>query len=149
MAVKNNATCRICGKEYYICADTNQMRKVNPWKIVADSVEHYKIYLALHGYSVSKDKEKAKHDLESCDLSEYSSFVSNVKSRIDEIMNDDKPDEDKTDTDKMNDNKADEYKTIEVSVSPEAKNELKNELKPERKYDSKSETKVKTKNRYK
>lgn len=83
---KINAYCSICGKGYHICNSCKEQKTFTPWRTVADSIEHYKIYLSIHGYSISKDKENAKNELENCDLSDLESFKPEVKAVIKEIM---------------------------------------------------------------
>lgn len=87
MAENNiNAFCSICGSGYHICNSCLEQKTFKPWRTVADSIEHYKIYLAIHSYTVSKDKEGAKVELEKCDLSGLDNFKQEIKSVIKEIM---------------------------------------------------------------
>ena len=39
---KPNTKCRVCGKEYYCCADHSRL---GGWKTMACSEEHYKEYM--------------------------------------------------------------------------------------------------------
>lgn len=90
MAEKNiNAYCSICGKGYHICRSCKEQTTFKPWRTVTDCVEHYKIYLAIHGYSLTKNKEQAKSELQHCDLSGMENFKPEIKSVINEIVNDD------------------------------------------------------------
>ena len=57
-----------------------------PWRTVTDSIGHYLIYTAIHGYTISNDKIKARNELEKCDLSELSKFNPEIQSIIKEIM---------------------------------------------------------------
>lgn len=81
-----NAYCSICGNGYHICKSCLQQKTFKPWRTVTDSIEHYKIYLAIHGYTISNDKEKAKNELEGCDLSDLDNFNPEIKSVIKKIM---------------------------------------------------------------
>ena len=90
MTNKNNAKCTICGKEYERCNSCEDQKRLKPWKIVTDTIEHYKIYLAIHGYTVSKDKETAKKELENCNLDGLENFNPEIKAVIKEIMNEPK-----------------------------------------------------------
>lgn len=89
-STKHNATCSICGKEYTVCQSCIEQKTFKPWRTVTDTIEHYKIYLAIHGYTISKDKKQAKQELENCDLSELDNFNSEIKFVIKEIMKDKK-----------------------------------------------------------
>lgn len=78
--------CTICNKEYEVCNSCLEQRTFKPWKTVTDTIEHYKIYLAIHGYTVSKDKEKAKDELQGCNLNDLENFKPEIKAVIKEIM---------------------------------------------------------------
>lgn len=87
MAEKNNATCSICGRDYYKCISCKDMIKINPWKIYTDTSEHYKIHQVLHGYSTGVyTKEEAKSKLQMVDLSDFDSLRDNIKNIINDIM---------------------------------------------------------------
>lgn len=87
MSDKNNIThCKICNKGYYICHSCTHQRNLKPWRTVTDTIEHYKIYLAIHGYSISMDKASAKAELKNCDLSGLEHFNPEIVSVIKEIM---------------------------------------------------------------
>ena len=81
-----NAHCAICGDGYHVCKSCLEQQTFKPWRTIVDSVEHYKIYLALHGYTLSKDKEQAKKELNNCDLSGLENFKPEVKKVIKEIL---------------------------------------------------------------
>lgn len=82
----NNAKCSICNKNYEICSTCKNEKKFKPWRTVTDTIEHYKIYMAIHGYTVTQNKEIAKTELQNCDLSDMESFKDEIKSVIKEIM---------------------------------------------------------------
>jgi len=42
--------------------------------------------MAIHGYTVTKNKDVAKAELQNCDLSDMSSFKDEIKEAINEIM---------------------------------------------------------------
>lgn len=86
MAEQNNATCSICGKGYRVCNSCTEQKTFQPWRTVTDTSEHYKIYLALHGYTVTGDKETARKELQQCDLKDKDSFISKIRADIDEIL---------------------------------------------------------------
>lgn len=84
---KNNATCSICGKPYYMCVSCKDQQMLSPWKIHTDTAEHYKVYQILHGISVGiYTKQEAKDRLQNVDLRDKDSFLPRIKQRIDEIM---------------------------------------------------------------
>lgn len=86
MSEQSNASCSVCGKKYHVCKSCLEQKTFKPWRTVTDTIEHYKIYLAVHSYTVSKKKEQAKSELKQCDLSELESFLPEIKAAILEIM---------------------------------------------------------------
>lgn len=89
---KINAHCAICGAGYHICNTCQQQKSFKSWRMVTDTVEHYKIYMAIHGYTLSQDKEAAKRDLEKCDLSGLEDFNPPIKAVIQEILSEEQND---------------------------------------------------------
>lgn len=86
MAGKNNATCAICGKGYYLCLSCRDMMSVSPWKKHTDTSEHYKIYQIIQGYSTGVyTKEEAYEKLNTVDLSDFNSLKDNIKDVINDI----------------------------------------------------------------
>lgn len=81
-----NAHCSICDKGYHICNTCKNEKKFKPWRTVTDTIEHYKIYMAIHGYTITKNKEQARAELQNCDLSDLETFKDEIKSAINEIM---------------------------------------------------------------
>lgn len=89
MQKSTNAICAICGNGYYICMKCNDLRNLNPWKLHTDTIEHYKIYQVIHGYSTGVyTKKEAKEKLKNIDLSDINNLRANIKSTIFDIMND-------------------------------------------------------------
>lgn len=87
MAENNiNAYCKICGQGYHVCNSCQNQKIFKPWKSIVDSIEHYKIYMAIHSYTISKNKESAKEELQKCNLTGLESFNPEIKSVINEIM---------------------------------------------------------------
>ena len=78
--------CTICNNEYEVCNTCKNQKIFKPWRTVTDTIEHYKIYLAIHSYTISKNKELAKEELQKCDLTGLESFNPEIKSVISEIM---------------------------------------------------------------
>ena len=81
-----NAYCKICGTGYRSCNSCSEQKTIKPWRSIVDTIDHYKIYLAIHGYTISKDKEKARQELQNCNLSGLETFNAEIKSVIKEIM---------------------------------------------------------------
>ena len=81
-----NAHCSICGCGYRICHTCKNEKKFKPWRTITDTIAHYKIYMAIHGYTVTRNKENAKSELQNCDLSDMESFKPEIQSIIKEIM---------------------------------------------------------------
>lgn len=87
MAENNiNAYCKICGQGYHVCNSCQNQKVFKPWRSIVDSIEHYKIYLAIHSYTISKNKELTKEELQKCNLTGLESFNPEIKSVIKEIM---------------------------------------------------------------
>lgn len=78
--------CTICNNKYEICNTCKSQKIFKPWRTVTDTIEHYKIYLAIHSYTVSNNKELAREELQKCDLTGLESFNPEIKSVIKEIM---------------------------------------------------------------
>lgn len=91
MAENNiNAHCDICGKGYHVCQSCLDMKTIKPWRTVTDAIEHYKVYLAIHGYTITKNKDVAKEELKKCNISDIECFLPGIKSVIKEIMDEPK-----------------------------------------------------------
>lgn len=81
-----NAHCSICGIGYHLCNTCSDQKIIKPWRTVTDSIEHFKIYTVIHGYTISKDKETAKNELQKCDLTGLENFNPEIKTVIKEIL---------------------------------------------------------------
>ena len=81
-----NAYCSICNKGYHICGTCKNEKHFKPWRTVTDTIAHYKIYMAIHGYTITGDSEQAKAELQNCDLSDMNCFKPEIKAVIGEIM---------------------------------------------------------------
>lgn len=91
MAEKNNATCSICGKGYYMCLSCRDSAKVNPWKIHTDTAEHYKVFQIIRGYSTNiYTKDEARGRLKNVDLSDLNTFRPHIKQIIEDILKEEK-----------------------------------------------------------
>ena len=89
---ENNATCSICGKEYYACLSCRDSLKVNPWKVHTDISEHYKVYQIIHGVSTGVyTRDEAKEKFKNVDLSDLNSFRPHIKKIVKDILKEEKP----------------------------------------------------------
>ena len=86
MSEKFNATCAICGKPYKVCRSCQEIKSFTPWRTVTDTLQHYSIFLTLTEYAKTKNKEVARKELSTCDLSELDAFKESVRNMIAEIM---------------------------------------------------------------
>lgn len=86
MAEQNNATCAICGKRYRVCNSCLEQKTFQPWRKVVDTSECFKIYSALHGYTITGDKDAAREELQQCDLKHKDTFIPKIRADIDEIL---------------------------------------------------------------
>lgn len=84
---KNNATCSICGNEYYVCLSCRDSVKANPWKIHTDTSEHYKVYQIIHGISTGVyTKDEARIKFKNVDLSDLNSFRPHIKKIVKDVL---------------------------------------------------------------
>ena len=86
MAENFNATCDICGKKYKVCNTCKEVKSFAPWRTITDTMDHYKIFLALSDYTRTKDKKAAKEDLSHCNLDGLESFNDNIRDTIKDIF---------------------------------------------------------------
>ena len=92
MANKNNATCSICGKEYYACLSCRDALKANPWKIHTDTSEHYKVYQIIHGLSTKVyTEDEAIIKLKNVNLDDIETFRPHIKEIIKNILKEENP----------------------------------------------------------
>lgn len=92
MANKNNATCSICGKEYYACLSCRDSLKANPWKIHTDTAEHYKVYQIIHGLSTKVyTKDEARTKFKNVNLDDIETFRPHIKEIVKDILKEEKP----------------------------------------------------------
>lgn len=92
MAEKNNATCSICNKSYYVCMGCGNAKQLQPWKTYCCSPDCYKVFQVVKGFSTgmyAKDEFKSK--LNNIDLSNLESFRESVKIVIKDALKEDKP----------------------------------------------------------
>lgn len=119
MADKNNATCSICGKEYYMCLSCKDSINLSPWKVHTDTAECYKVFQVVRGYSTGVyTKDEARKKLKNINLLGLDEYRPHIKQIIKDIL---KESVVKTVTD--------ENKIIEKTVVSRKKNhKVKNEV---------------------
>lgn len=82
-----NHKCAICGAMYYACNDCTNTKSFTPWRVITDTISHYKIYMIIRDYHNGvMTKEEAKEKLTACDLSEKNSFQPEIRDKINEIL---------------------------------------------------------------
>lgn len=92
MSNKINHWCIICGKGYHACDSCDSVKSFMPWRILADTAEHYKIYMVIKQYNSKMiTKNEAKTMLSNIDLGGMDSFKDGAKSILDEILKEDTP----------------------------------------------------------
>lgn len=83
MAEKNNATCSICGKPYYVCMSCKDSMQLHPYKSFTDTSEHYKVFQVVRGFSTGVyGKDEFKSKLKNIDLSDLDSYRPHIKDLI-------------------------------------------------------------------
>lgn len=90
MDKKINHWCVVCGKGYHACDSCNDTKTFTPWRVLADTPEHFAIFMVLRDYNngvISKDE--AKDMLSNYDLREKDTFKDSAKKLITDIFNDD------------------------------------------------------------
>lgn len=92
MAEYLNAKCSICGTKYHVCNDCKNTKSFTPWKMVACSMNCYKIFMALRDYTNGyAAKEETKNILKDSDLSNLETFEENIKASIKNILKERNP----------------------------------------------------------
>ena len=86
MSAELNAICSICGEKYHVCHSCLEQKSFKPWRVITDTVEHYKIFLVINDFTNKViTKNEAKTKLKACDLSGLDNFVPEIKAVITEI----------------------------------------------------------------
>ena len=92
MSNKINHWCIICGKGYHACDSCDSVKSFTPWRALADTADHYKIYMVIKQYNSKMiNKNEAKTMLSNIDLTGMDSFKDSVKSVLNEILKEDVP----------------------------------------------------------
>lgn len=87
MAEKNNATCSICGGGYHVCHSCKDSIQLQPWKIHCCSVDCYKTYQVVRGFSTGVyTKDEFKSRLQNINLSNLENYREHIKVLIKEAL---------------------------------------------------------------
>lgn len=87
MSEQINAYCTVCGNGYHLCLSCKDKMKLQPWKMFADTAEHYKIHQIIHGFSTKVyTKDEVRSKLKNIDLSDLETFKPNIKAIIKDIL---------------------------------------------------------------
>lgn len=90
MQEKNNATCSICGSEYYVCLSCKDKMKLHPWKTYCCSPSHFQVAQVVRGFSNGVyNKEELKSKLLNVDLSDLDSYKEHIKAIIKDALKED------------------------------------------------------------
>lgn len=90
MAEKNNATCSICGNEYYLCLSCKDKMRLHPYKIHCCSPSHFQVFQVVHGFSTGVyNKDEFKYKLKNIDLSDLDSYREHIKTLIEDVLSED------------------------------------------------------------
>lgn len=93
MTEKNNATCKICGKPYYMCMSCADSIKAHPWKAFTDTANCYKVFQVVHGLSTGVyTKDEAKKKFKNIDLKDIESFRPHIRDIIKDVLKEEKVD---------------------------------------------------------
>ena len=87
MTEKNNATCSICGNEYYACFSCKEAMNLHPWKLHCCSADCYKAFQVIRGFSTGMyTKDEFKSKLQNIDLSNLENYREHIKTLIKETL---------------------------------------------------------------
>lgn len=114
MAERNNATCSICGRDYYMCMSCKDTIELHPFKRFTDTAECYKVFQVVKGYSTGVySKVEAKEKFKNIDLSDLENFRPHIKKIIKDILKEEKPVVEKVYSSRKKNYKVDEVKVDE------------------------------------
>lgn len=84
---KINHWCVVCGKGYHACDSCNKEKSFTPWRVLTDTIEHYKIFMILKNFNNQLiSKERAQELLFPMNLSDMESFKESAKKVLDKIF---------------------------------------------------------------
>lgn len=84
---KINHWCVVCGKGYHACDSCNKEKSYTPWRVLTDTIEHYKIFMILKNYNNKLiSKEHAQEMLLSLDLTGMELYKDGAKNVLNQIF---------------------------------------------------------------
>lgn len=87
MAENANEQCAICGKDFHMKYHCNKNGNSSPWMAHCDTVEHYKVFQIVNGYTGGVyDIDEAKSKLDAVDTSDKDTYRANIKTIVDKIL---------------------------------------------------------------
>lgn len=90
MAEKYNATCSICGNEYYACMSCKDAMKLHPWKIHCCSADCYKVFQVVRGFSTNVyTKDEFRSKLKNLNLDNLENYREHIKTLIKDVLKED------------------------------------------------------------
>lgn len=90
MTEKNNATCSICGKSYYLCMHCKDKMNLHPWKVYCCSPSHFQVSQVVRGFSTGVyNKDEFKSKLQNVDLSDLDSYKEHIRALIKDALKED------------------------------------------------------------
>lgn len=84
MSKQLNATCVLCGKKYHRCDTCEKMKNTfASWRILTDSIEHFKLFDLLRDYGLGKVKKNdLLKELKNFDLSDVDTWLDESNKRL-------------------------------------------------------------------
>ena len=84
MSKQLNATCVLCGKKYHRCDTCEKMKNTfASWRILTDSIEHFKLFDLLRDYGLGKVKKNdLLKELKNFDLSDVDTWLNESNKRL-------------------------------------------------------------------
>lgn len=87
MPTQINHWCKICGEGYHACNDCSNTASFTPWRVLTDTVSHYKIYIIIRDYTNHCiTREQARELLQDGELTGLACFLPEIRNAIEEIM---------------------------------------------------------------
>ena len=89
MAKQLNHTCIVCGKPYHSCDSCEKIKSYSPWRTIADTFDHYRIYVAIKSFdSGILSLEEVLQELDSLGVTKttYANWPEGTRRKLDGIF---------------------------------------------------------------